>query len=154
MIIIESVEDNNIPRRNKMRLKKEVATLEEAVRDVKFPKPNIEFERFQKKLRDIIEENCGHPVSRTLEYDEYEQMFYVTIKASGCPTYHGLQEVAANDKFNIQIQRMFAIAPRASLGPQIEALQKAQEHLKQRHTLLCLLLEKYQMGLLDIHGVL
>ena len=137
-----------------MRLKKEVAALEEEVKDVQFPKPNIEFERFQKKLRNIIEENCGHSVSRTLEYNEYEQMFYVTIKASGCPIYHGLQEVSANDKFNIQSRRTFAIAPRASLSPQIEALQKAHEHLKQRHTLLCLLFEKYQMGLLDIHGVL
>lgn len=128
-----------------MRMKKEIQQLEKMSENIEFPKPPPGFSRFRDELYAVINENCGYPIAKTLEYYEYEEKFYVVCEGAGKP-FTLRERVNPLDDFNMSLTRVVDINPREPLLPQIERINEVQNHLRLTHNQLVALLELHRKG--------
>jgi hypothetical protein len=131
-----------------------IKRLEDQGQEIAFPKPVPGFDRFRSDLYAVINENCGYPIAKTLEYDEYEETFYVTVKRSGMAVAFDEDNLGPMDDFNMELVKLMPIDPREPIGPQIDAIERLQHHLNMAHNLLAVLLEKQRQGykMCDLSG--
>jgi len=128
-----------------MRLKKEITRLAEQAKVVEFPSPPKGFQRFRDDLYAVIHENCGYDIARTLEYDEYEEAFYVTVNRSGIPL--AIRErTEPQDDFNMVLTKMIDIDPKGDIAAKVDEINKVAHHLNMTHNLLAVMLEKQRQG--------
>lgn len=120
-----------------MRMKKEISDLEARAKTITFPKADDNFGHFQGWLRKVIDENCGYPISKTLEYCDYGQKFYVTIEASGQLLLgRDRDETDIVDRACVTVHLSVEIDPREPILPQIEHIIEMKEAVQRRHNLL------------------
>jgi len=62
-----------------MRNKQQLADLSQTGQTIVLPKYDANFERFKSKLHDLLVDNFGLAVARTLEYDNHQQVFFVKL---------------------------------------------------------------------------
>ena len=127
-----------------MRMKKEIGALQQRAKGLKFPVANEQFDRFTKLLKDILEENCGHDIAATLEYDEYEQLYFVEVSASGLLLNPRSESTKKEDTFHAELVRTVTINPKRKLHAQVQDVVDAYEHLQESHRLLSILLESHR----------
>jgi hypothetical protein len=124
-----------------MRLKRNIADLEVKQAFVKFPVANCKFERFTERLREVINQNCGCQIARSLEYDEYEEAYRVTVTKRGRPGGLVGLEVDDVDDFSITLEKCVLIKPEEPLSPQIDNIIEVREHLHKRYLSMCVALD-------------
>lgn len=128
-----------------MRKRREIEGLEHSATRIEFPKGDHNFDRFTSVLREVIDDNCGYSVSKTLEYCEIEQEYFVTVVASGRPA-GVLGEEGPNHQFNMRLERSLTIDPKQPIAPQIEHIMAVQQQLKDDHGLITTLLQLRRQG--------
>lgn len=130
-----------------MRMKREVELLEARAHHIVFPSACDQFSRYRADLTEVIEENCGYGVAKTLKYDEYEHTFNVRLTVSG-PLLVKVERNENNpaDKANVELTAYSIIDPREPLGPQIEQINLTKTALQDRHNLMSTLLLKTREG--------
>lgn len=137
-----------------MRKKREIVELEALAKSkaIVFPLDNSPFSQYKSNLREIIEDNCGHAVSKTLSYCNYDQVFYVTIEASGQLLIRSERDDSNEaDNANVTFTRGVTIDPQKPLLPQIERINEVKEAVWKRHNLLSTLLSFHNDGYTMVH---
>ena len=121
-----------------MKLRNEISELNEQGPTVIFPVANPNFDLYQKKLRRVIEANFDYPVVNTLEYDEYSQVFFITLSIGGILGGHEGADEDARTSFTLH--KCVEIDPRLPLSEQLTEAIKTYEYLRARHQLMSSLL--------------
>lgn len=123
-----------------MKLRNEISELNAS--NIEFPKANPAFEKYREKLRRVIEANFDYPVVNTLEYDDYSQVFFITLSVGGLlsgPLYTGTDEDA---RTGFTLHKCVEINPRQPLSEQITEAMKTYESLRARHQLVIELINR------------
>lgn len=95
-----------------MRRKRKVELIEARAQHIVFPSACDQFSRYRADLTNVIEENCGYGVAKTLEYDEYEHTFNVRLTVSGQLLMKSEQnENNPADKANVELTAYSIIDP-------------------------------------------
>lgn len=119
-----------------MRLRKRADEM--TTRKVEFPKPEHgSFSDFRSTLYDIVYENLGCNVAKTLEFDPYEQVFFLTLADTQRALCHRERSEFGNGAdFLLSCSVQCDIVPTVAIRPQIEALiEKHKELIHQRQLL-------------------
>lgn len=124
-----------------MKNKKLIHSLNASSDKVEFPGLNSPFHQYMERLQTVVYDNCGYDVSKTLEYDELEKCFFVTV-SHGLPTYFVSIDRTEADKFNLNLDKVMRIDPLMPIGEQIEEIMQVKKHLRETLCLLMSLLEQ------------
>ena len=123
-----------------MRMKKEIADLQARAALVEFPIANHKFNKWEEKLKEILTENLGYRIAKTLEYDEYEQNFSVFLEVSNMLSDCVIDTGNPDDQCCMTLSKRVIIEYNEPLVPQIEEINRVREHLYERHNRLRALL--------------
>ena len=133
-----------------MRQKKLMKQLEDKAGTVCFPKSDDSFSAFKRDLKRVVEENLGYSIANTLEWDEHEQVFWVTVDVSGSllPTLFrkSVSALPEDDRVAVKLTKCLKIDPHYDLAPQIAEIDRVREHLQSRYNMVQVLLELHLEG--------
>lgn len=127
-----------------MRHKRQIQVLTNKGKDVPLPKHDYQFTTYTSMLREVLEENFDYSVHKSLEYDDYDQVFWVTLKVDGLMTHQLRDEWPSRDRIGMTLSFKAMIDPRADMMQQLYAIKEQLEHMKERHLLLQALLYKHE----------
>jgi hypothetical protein len=126
-------------------MKREICDLQMKAEKITFPTYDWEFDRFGTQLKAIIEANCGYSIAKTLQYDEDNGTYYVTVRVSGIPCWDH-SNPTPQDNFCLTLERAVTIVPEGNLMPQIEAILDAEQHLNKTRNQLTVMLDLNRQG--------
>jgi hypothetical protein len=126
-----------------VKQKKEIEKLDTS--NVSFPKANNAFDTYKARLRKVIEVNCGYAIAKSLEYDDYDQIFFVTLGVYGVLVPTTLQDGSEADMACVNVSREIVIDPSNPIGPQIDVINNTYAALQHRHNVLSNLLIKERL---------
>jgi hypothetical protein len=126
-----------------VKQKKEIEKLDTS--NVSFPKANNAFDTYKARLRKVVEFNCSFAIAKTLQYDDYEQEFFVTVSASGVLVPSPFQDGSEADMANVAVTREMPIDPSKPIGPQLDAINNTSAAIQHRHNTLANFLIKERL---------
>jgi hypothetical protein len=126
-------------------MKSKIIALVKKAEKINFPVYDWEFDTFGNDLKAVIEANCGYSIAKTLQYDEDDGTYYVTVRASGVPHYTH-HEPVPQDNFCVALERAVTIVPQGHLSAQIDAINDAKEHLETTRNLMIGMLDLQRAG--------
>jgi hypothetical protein len=126
-----------------MRSKEQITNLTELELSgltINFPKaPGPEFHDYRYKLRNALQDNVSGSVASSLNYDDIQRLFYVTVRVFSLPLD---LSAARGDGFDCELSKVFYIDPKKCLIAQMDAILALRKHLQARSDLITDLLSE------------
>jgi hypothetical protein len=120
-----------------MRSKEQITNLTELELSgltINFPKtPGPEFHDYRYKLRNALQDNVSGSVASSLNYDDIQRLFYVTVRVFSLPL---TLSAARGDGFDCELSKVFYIDPMKCLIAQMDAILALRKHLQARSDLI------------------